>query len=167
VNDSSPKPRGRPGNRPPPSIGIARSKARRIAVQALYQWEVGGGEQLAAIERQFIEEREVRGADMAYFNRLLFGVAGTVNSLDEAYAPVLDRATTALDPVERAILRIGAYELIHCPDVPVRVVINEGVEAAKRFGAEQSHRYINGVLDRIARKLRETEMNAPRPKRPS
>ena len=162
MNAKSGKPRGHR----PPSIGVARSKARRIAVQALYQWEVGGGEQLATIERQFIEEREVRGADMEYFNRLLFGVASNVNSLDEAYAPVLDRATTALDPVERAILRISTYELIHCPEVPVRVVINEGVEAAKRFGAEKSHRYINGVLDRIARELREPEMNALHSKRP-
>lgn len=142
-----------------PSLGVARSKARRIAVQALYQWEVGGGEQLAVIEQQFIQEREVRGADLDYFHRLLFGVAGVSTELDELYAPALDRAVTGLDPVERAVLRIGVWELKHCPEIPVRVVINEGVEMAKRFGAEQSHRYINGVLDRLARQLRAPEMS--------
>lgn len=143
-----------------PSLGVARSKARRIAVQALYQWEVGGGEQLAVIEQQFVQEREVRGADLGYFHRLLFGVAAVSTELDELYAPALDRAVSGLDPVERAVLRIGVWELQQCPEIPVRVVINEGVEMAKRFGAEQSHRYINGVLDRMARQLRAQEMNA-------
>ena len=148
------------GGRRGPTIGVARSKARRIAVQALYQWEVGGGEQLAVIEQQFIHEREVRGADLEYFHRLLFGVAGISADLDELYAPALDRAVSGLDPVERAVLRISVWELQQCPEIPVRVVINEGVEMAKRFGAEKSFRYINGVLDRIARQLRAPEMNA-------
>lgn len=141
------------------SLGVARSKARRIAMQALYQWDVGGGSELAEIEQQFIAEREVRGADLEYFHRLLFGVAATTTELDATFAPVLDRAVSALDPVERAVLRISAWELMHSPEVPVRVVINEGIEMAKRFGAEQSHKYINGVLDRIARQLRAVEMN--------
>lgn len=144
------------------ALGVARSKARRIAVQALYQWDVGGGEELAEIEQQFILEREVRGADLEHFRRLLFGVAGEVGSLDQGYAPLLDRPVTGLDPVERAILRVGSYELVHCPDVPVKVVINEAVEMAKRFGAEQSHRYINGVLDKVARATRAFEMNERR-----
>ena len=143
-----------------PTVGVARSKARRIAVQALYQWEVGGGEQLAVIEQQFIREREVRGADLDYFHRLLFGVAAVSTALDELYAPALDRAVGSLDPVERAVLRIGVWELQHCPAIPARVVINEGIEMAKRFGAEQSYRYINGVLDRMARQLRTPEMTA-------
>lgn len=139
---------------------MARTKARRIAVQALYQWDIGSGESLSDIEQQFIEEREVRGADMDYFHQLLFEVPARLASLDQAFAPVLDRAVSSLDPVERAILRIGSYELAHRPEVPVRVAINEGVELAKRFGADQSHRYINGVLDKIARQLRRSEMEA-------
>ena len=158
---SSPRTGGAdPRRRGQGSIGIARSKARRIAVQALYQWDVGGGGQLADIEQQFIQEREVRGADLEYFHRLLFGVAGVSAELDACYAPVLDRAVSGLDPVERAVLRIGAWELLYSPEVPVRVVINEGIEMAKRFGAEQSHKYINGVLDRIARQTRGAEMEA-------
>ena len=157
---SSPPNGGNAPRKRGPSIGVARSKARRIAVQALYQWDVGGGEQLAVIEQQFIQEREVRGADLDYFHRLLFGVAGISTDLDTLYAPALDRAVSGLDPVERAVLRIGVWELQQCPEIPVRVVINEGVEMAKRFGAEKSYRYINGVLDRMARQLRAAEMSA-------
>lgn len=145
------------------ALGVARTKARRIAVQALYQWDVGGGEALAEIEQQFILEREVRGADMEHFRRLLFGVGGEAAGLDQGFAPWLDRPVAALDPVERAILRVGSYELVHCLDVPVKVVLDEAIEMAKRFGAEQSHRYINGVLDRVARQTRAVEMNETGP----
>ena len=145
-----------------PSPGVARSKARRIAVQALYQWDVGGGGQLADIEQQFLEQREVRGADLEYFHRLLFGVAGLSTDLDDSFAAVLDRTVEQLDPVERAVLRIATWELQHAPEVPVRVVINEGIEMAKRFGADQSHKYINGVLDGLARQMRAPEMTLRR-----
>ena len=160
MSNRSPQAAGAGPQRRGPSLGVARSKARRIAVQALYQWDVGGGSQLADIEQQFIQQREVRGADLDYFHELLFGVAGRSVELDASYAPTLDRAVAQLDPVERAVLRIATWEFQHSPGVPVRVVINEAVEMAKRFGAEQSHKYINGVLDRTARQLRATEMGA-------
>lgn len=127
-----------------------RHFARHRAVQALYQWQVAG-QDLRDIEKQFLEEMAMGGVDGDYFHELLFGVPGALTELDAQLAPCLDRSLEALDPVEKAILRLGAYELLERLDIPYRVVINEAVELAKQFGAEQSHRYVNGVLDRIAR----------------
>jgi len=137
----------------------SRSEARRRALQALYQWELGG-ESAAAIEREFFanEERDMQRADAGYFHTLVYGVIDRAEELDAALTPALDRSLAGLDPVERMVLRIGVYELSHCPDVPVRVVINEAIELAKVFGAEQGHKYINGVLDRLAKQLRGSEL---------
>jgi N utilization substance protein B len=141
-----------------------RTLARRAAVQGLYQWQISGRD-LRDVEAHLLGDAELleevgadlRNLEVPYFRELLHGVAQSVGSLDEAVAPCLDRPIAQLDPVEQAILRLGAYELIHRPEIPYRVVINEAVELAKTFGAEQSHRFVNGVLDRLAAGVRAVE----------
>ena len=137
----------------------ARSLARHKAVQALYQWQVSR-QDMNEIDAQFSEEQDMRKVDIAYFQELLRQVPERLEELDAQIAPALDRTLAEVDPVERAILRIGAYELQFRPDVPYRVVINEAVELAKVFGGEQGYKYVNSVLDKVARNLRVTEMKA-------
>ncbi len=137
----------------------ARTRARRTALQALYQWELGQ-QALEDIEAQFRAAQDMRKVDVDYFKELLYQVAGHVDELDAQMAPLLDRPLRQLGPVERAILRIGAYELAFRPELPWRVVIDEGIELAKMFGAEQSHRYVNGVLDKLSGRVREVKKEA-------
>lgn len=144
------------------SINRARSKARRCAVQAIYQWQVGG-QAIGEVESQFLSEQDLRQADVDYFSELVQGVSAHAAELDSRMTRYLDRPVAELDPVELAILRIGISELAHHPEIPFRVVINEAVELAKVFGAEQSHRYINGIMDKVARDLRRNEMKIPAP----
>ena len=139
----------------------ARSRARRGAVQAIYQWQLGGGSS-ADIRTEFRDREGMRNVDWGYFDALVDGVIRDADALDAMLSPRLDRAVAGLDPVERAILRLATLELRDHADVPFRVVINEGVELARTFGAEQSHRYVNGVLDALARDLRPREAHAPR-----
>ncbi|EDN65512.1 transcription antitermination protein NusB [Beggiatoa sp. PS] len=139
----------------------ARHVARERVLQALYQWQLTG-QNTQLIESQFLdestlskeedesEEPDMQKADIPYFKQLLHSIPEKTSDLDKLFAPFLDRKITQLDPVELAILRIGSYELTHCQDIPFKVVINEAVELAKQFGAEQSHKYINGVLDKLA-----------------
>ena len=141
----------------PKNLSQRRSRARRVALQAIYQWQVAH-QDLIDIERQFLASEETEGADRDYFHELLHRVPAELSDLDAALAPLLDRRIEAVDPVERALLRMGAYELLRRPDVPYRVVINEAVELAKVFGAEQGHRYINGILDGLARRVRPAEV---------
>lgn len=138
-----------------------RTRARRRALQALYQWQMAG-QDLSDIEAQFHDEMDMEQVDIELFRELLHGVPKQLDVLDAQLAPHLDRAIEKLDPIERAILRMGVLELNQRLDVPVRVVINEAVELAKQFGAEQSHKYVNGVLDKVARgnRFRASEMNA-------
>lgn len=136
----------------------ARARARRSAVQAYYQWQITA-QPVNHIIHEFESDRvELKKADVDYFREILTGMTRHTEELDKILATVLDRAPAALDPVERAVLHLGTYELIHRPELPWRVVINEAVELAKMFGAEQSHKYINGVLDKIAHRFRATEM---------
>jgi N utilization substance protein B len=135
----------------------ARSKARRLALQALYQWQLSGNA-LDEIEKQFLAEQDFANADRDYFHELLFGVARDVATLDAHFASALDRPIHEVDPIERALLRLGTYELATRLDVPYRVAINEAVELAKTFGAEAGHKYVNSILDGVARKLRAAEM---------
>ncbi len=134
----------------------ARSKARRCALQALYQWQMAG-QDLVEIETQFVAEHDMAKTDVVYFQALLREVPTRLDEIDGHITPHLDRALKSLDPVELAALRIGVCELAYHPDIPYRVVINEAVELTKTFGADQSHKYINGVLDKVARALRSTE----------
>ncbi len=131
-----------------------RSRARRSALQALYQWQMTG-QSPDSIAEQFHDARPRRHMDEETFSELLQGVPARVEQLDARLAPFLDRPIAQVDAVERAILRMGAFELTERKDVPWRVVINECVELAREFGAEQSHRYVNGILDSLAHSVRD------------
>jgi N utilization substance protein B len=143
--------------RRPDGIDLAaRSRSRRRATQALYAWQMSGNSMDSVIE-EFRHEQDMEIADLAYFEDLLRGVARHCAELDAGLAPFLDREANQVDPIERAVLRLAAYELQHRPDVPFRVVLNEAIEVSKRFGAEHGHSYINGVLDKAARAWRAAE----------
>ncbi|HPF58281.1 MAG TPA: transcription antitermination factor NusB [Candidatus Competibacteraceae bacterium] len=133
-----------------------RSWARRCAAQALYQWQITIQEP-AIIANEFLADQDLRKADPDYFRELVHEVPKQVVEIDAALEPFLDRPLAQVDPVEQAILRIGGYELIQRPDIAYRVIINEAVELAKLFGAEQGHRFVNGVLDKLARVTRPSE----------
>lgn len=134
----------------------ARSRSRRRALQAIYAWQLGGAGMSAVIE-QFRHEQDMQVADLEYFEDLLHGVDKYCVELDAGLLPHLDREVDEVDPIERAALRLGAYELKYRPDVPYRVILNEAVEATKRFGAEHGHTYVNGVLDKLASEWRTLE----------
>lgn len=140
---------------------VTRARARRRALQAVYAWQMSGGlvEQVIA---QFAHEQAHEIADLEYFDDLVRGVVKHRASLDEALVGYLDRPVEEVDPIERAVLRLSAYELIHRLDVPYRVVLNEAIEIAKRFGSEHGHTYVNGVLDKAAADWRTTEFSAAR-----
>ena len=135
----------------------ARSKARRCAIQALYQLQVGDSEEAGGLAEKFAAAWGLGRADAAYFRELVGGVSRRRQHLNDLIAPELTRAAGALDPVERAVLWVGAYELEFRLDVPYRVVLNEAVELAKEFGAEQGHTLVNAVLDRLVARLRPAE----------
>ncbi len=136
-----------------------RRKARHYAVQGIYQWQMSGSA-VADIENQFIESINPNKVDVPYFLELIRGTLTSLSTLDEQLTPHLDRPIEEVDPVERAILRLSAWELAERQDVPYRVVINEALELAKVFGAEDGHKYVNGVLDKIAKLLRPLEVRA-------
>lgn len=135
---------------------VMRTRARRRALQAVYAWQLSGG-RAEEILVQFAHEQAREPADVGYFEDLVRGVIAHRADLDAALAPFLDRGIEQVDPVERAALRIAAYELRRRPDVPYRVVLNEAIETVKRFGAEHGHTYVNGVLDRAAAEWRAVE----------
>ena len=135
----------------------ARVRARRCAVQAIYQWQMAGQDP-RDILNEFVAERELVNVDMDYFQRLIRGVPAHIDTLQADLRGVIDRNLEELDPVERAILLIGAYEMRYCAEVPWRVVINEAIELEKMFGAEQGHRYVNTAVDRLARVIRPKEV---------
>lgn len=139
----------------------ARSRARRRALQALYAWQMSDTPIRQVIE-QFRHEQDMDVADIGYFEDLVRGVEGHLADIDQALAAFLDRGIDQIDPIERAVLRLAAYELRHRIDVPYRVVINEAIETTKRFGADHGHTYINGVLDRAAAQWRADEVRAAR-----
>ncbi|HID49588.1 MAG TPA: transcription antitermination factor NusB [Chromatiales bacterium] len=139
----------------------SRTRARRLALQGLYEWQVSGNAP-ADIERQYLVEKELHKVDIPYFRELLTKVPRHRAELDAVIEPLLNRKLEEVDPVELAVLRLGAYELVHHSDIPYRVVINEAVELAKMFGAEQGHRFVNGIMDRLAASLRSTEVGSSR-----
>jgi N utilization substance protein B len=110
-----------------------------------------------AVIEQFRHEQDMEVADLEYFQDLLRGVEKHVDALDAKLRPHLDREVAQVDPIERAALRLGAYELAYRPDVPYRVILNEAIEVTKRFGADHGHSYVNGVLDKLAAELRAPE----------
>jgi len=135
-----------------------RRKARTLIMQALYQWHVSQSEPLD-IEAQFHEQNGGK-IDWEYFAEVFLEIPKQQEILDQHITPLLDRELKSLDPVERALLYLGTFELANRIDIPYRVVINECVELAKTFGATESHKYINGVLDKLAAKLRTVELSA-------
>ena len=140
-------------------MSSAKTNARKCAVQALYQWQMTG-ESLSRIEMNFLEEERLKGAQKNYFKEIFYGVPKQLNVIDEALAEFVDRPVEKIDPVERAILRISVYELINRLETPYKVIINEGVNLAKCFGADGSHKYVNGVLDKVSQKKRAVEIKA-------
>jgi N utilization substance protein B len=136
-----------------------RSRARRLAMQGLYEWQMSGNS-IDRIIGQYVVDQQMRNVDEAYFRELSNGVVEHATELDEAITSHISRPYDEIDPVEKAVLRLGAFELQYSPDVPYRVVINEAVELAKTFGAEASHKFINGVMDKLAADLRSVEVQA-------
>ncbi|MEX6230387.1 transcription antitermination factor NusB [Providencia hangzhouensis] len=131
----------------------ARRRARECAVQAIYSWQLSGNP-IAEVEYEFIAEQDMSDVDVNYFRELLSGVATNATRLDQLMAPYLSRQLEELGQVEKAILRVSMFELSFREDVPYKVAINEGIELAKVFGAEDSHKFVNGVLDKAAPAVR-------------
>jgi N utilization substance protein B len=128
----------------------ARTIARKLALQALYRWQLNACEWQDLVQ-EFATDADMPRADAEYFEALIAAICRSHDDLDAALAPLLDRKPAELDPVEHALLLIGSYELQHRLEVPFRVVINEAVNLARRFGATDGHKFVNGVLDRGAR----------------
>jgi transcription antitermination protein NusB len=133
-----------------------RQRARRRALQALYQWQITR-QDAGEILRQFQAAQDLGEVDADYFAALLQGVIREQAELDERLGPFLDRPMQHVDAIEQAVLRLGAWELLHAEDVPLRVILDEAIDLAHRFGAEQGHAFINGVLDKAARSWRAAE----------
>lgn len=141
------------------TLAAERRKARHYGMQALYQWHMAGAA-IGDIEVEFRTDYDFSHVDLEYFQALLHEIPACIDELDEALEPLLDRKLDDLDPIELTLLRMGMYELTRRIDVPYKVVINEEVALAKKFGATDSHKYINGVLDKAARQLRKVEIDA-------
>ncbi len=134
----------------------ARHKARELALQGIYSWQMSKNA-IEQVELALATSNDMQKVDLAYFQSLLRGVAKDVDAVDTAIRPYLGRLPEELDPIEQAILRMATFELTQRMDVPYRVIINEAIELAKTFGAEESHKFINGALDKAVRTLRKDE----------
>lgn len=134
----------------------ARSRARELLVQALYQMQITGHDHLE-LQRQFHERRDYERVDREYFDTSLKAIFDSRPSLETAAGELADRPMSQLDPVERGILLLGLHELRSRPEIPYRVIINEAVNLARRFGAVDGHKYVNAILDRAAAQLRPAE----------
>lgn len=132
-----------------------RHKARHFALQAIYQWQLTGmpGH---TIEEQFLEDQPVQGADLEYMHDLIQGVIANCDFLDSVFEPYLSRPLKELDQVDKAILRLGTFELNYRQDVPFKVVINESIMLAKSFAEQDSHKFVNGVLDKVVKAIRQS-----------
>lgn len=137
----------------------SRRIAREFAVQGIYEWLLAGNE-VRAIEQGLAEVSGFDKADRPLLDALLNGAIGEAKDLQSRLAPFLDRPVDSLSPVERAVLLIAAYELVHRIETPYRVVINEAVELAKVYGGTDGHKYVNGVLDKLAADVRSVEVRA-------
>lgn len=144
----------------PNPLAAKRHKARHYAMQALYQWHMAGST-LTDIEAEFRADYDFGKVDGEYFHTLLHEIPTQTDEIEACFAPyMVERTVDELDPIERALLRIGTFELQQRIDVPYKVVINEAVNLAKKFGAAESHKFVNGVLDQVARQTRSVEINA-------
>lgn len=136
-----------------------KQRARKLALQALYQWYMSGAD-LAEIDAQFRTTTNMTKVDTEYFTNLLYGVPREVSAIENAFSPFLDRKVNELNPIELTVLRISTYELLYRPEIPYRVVLDEAIVLTKEFGSQDGHRYVNGVLHHLAKKSRKIEMNA-------
>lgn len=137
----------------------ARRKARHYGLQALYQWHMTGYP-VSEIEVQFLADYDFSHVDIEYFHDIIHHIPASLEELQEAFIPFIDRAFDELDPIELSLLRLGSYELVKRIDIPYKVAINESVALAKKFGATDGHKFINGVLDKLARQVRTAEVDA-------
>ena len=138
-------------------LAAQRRKARHYGVQALYKWHMVGDDP-ESIVLEFFNDYDFLNTDVDYFATLLHSIPSQVSELETILEPILDRKLDELDPIERTLLRLGTFELQNRPDIPYKVVISESVSLAKKFGATESHKYVNGVLDQVARVLRSDEL---------
>ncbi|TAL60790.1 MAG: transcription antitermination factor NusB [Legionella sp.] len=136
-----------------------KRRARRLAVQALYQWLMSGVD-LHEIEAQFRVANNMEKVDADYFCKLLHGVAREQSALEQSITLFLDRELNGLNPIELTVLRIGSFELFHCPEIPYKVVLDESVSLTKAFGSQDGHRYVNGVLNNLAQQVRAVEIKS-------
>ena len=135
-----------------------RQRARRRALQALYQWQIKGEEESAdVLIDQFLSHQDFSEVDQPYFEFLLRGVVAAAHEFDTRLEPFMDRPMSEVDHMERIVLRLAALELLEQPQLPFRVVLDEAIELSHRFGAEQGHTFVNGVLDKAARAWRSEE----------
>ena len=141
------------------SLAKARGKSRRLAMQAIYQWQMTG-DNITDIKQQFFEENNFSAIDAEFFSELVSGVASSITDLDPLLEKNMPRSVESVDPVERSILRLATYEFINRFDVPYRVVINEAVNITKEYCAENSHAFVNAVLDKVAKEIRHIEVQA-------
>jgi N utilization substance protein B len=130
-----------------------RRKARRLALQAIYSWQLSGNN-VSEIELEFLTNHDIKGVDVEYFRALLSGVVASVDDIDDAFGPYLTRNASDLDHIDRAVLRLATYELKFQADTPYKVIMNEAIELAKAFAADDSHKFVNGVLDKTVARLR-------------
>ncbi len=133
-----------------------RKKARKYAVQGIYQWHLSGNP-IKDIEFQFLETINSKKVDVVYFQEILVNCLTSISEIDELLTPNVNRDLSEVNPVELAVIRLATYELKNRIDVPYKVVINEALELTKTFGAEEGHKFVNGVLDKMAKELRPTE----------
>ena len=141
------------------SLAKARGKSRRLAMQAIYQWQMTG-DNITDIKQQFFEENNMSKLDSGFFSELVSGVASSISELDPLLEKYMTRNIESVDPVERSILRLATFEFINRFDVPYRVVLNEAVNITKEFCAENSHAFVNAVLDKVAKEIRHIEVQS-------
>jgi len=134
----------------------ARKRAREISLQALYSWQLTN-EEPTVIKNNYLEIHSEKNFDAAYFDYLFSNIAADTNPLDTSFAEFISRPISEMTNIELAILRIGTYELLNCHEIPFKVIINEAVDLAKNFGATDGHKFINGVLDKLAKQIRAKE----------
>ena len=134
-------------------MSSTRHNARKAAVQALYQWDMTK-QDACDIESSFSQIHDMQNIDRKYLREIMQELPKVEGELEDEISKFIGREFNTLDPVERAILRLGAYELSYKPDVPTRVVMNEMIELAKTFGSDHSYKFVNGVMDKLAKKLR-------------
>ncbi len=139
--------------------GSSRHLARRAAIQALYQWEMTQQSRLE-IEKHFLADDSLKKSDIEYFHELIREIPRLVEELDTNLTPYIDRSISLVDPVERAVLRLATYEMLHHPEIPYRVVLNEAIELSKTFGSDNGYRFVNGILDKMGAEIRSVEAAA-------